>query len=365
MKIAIITRHFISNYGSLLQTFATQEIVKLLGHDCVVINYIRKDEELFRREYTLLQNKKKWQNNIIKKIFYILLRQPESLFAGYKFKYWQKKYLKLSKKYNKISDLEKNFEDIDIFVTGSDQVWGPTSSGKYDEAYFLEFTTKKKISYASSFGHSNFSREQENYFLKFLSKYNHVSVREDTAVEFLNGHNINSIQVLDPTLLFDTNFWSNLINKEIKKDYILIYQLHNDKKLFEYAKKVSKKLKLPIIRINPMLHQIYMGGKFVLCPSISKFLSYIKNAKLVITDSFHGTVFSIIFNTQFIEFIPNNNTETRNISILKLTGLTDRIITNDNENVIYNEIIDFTDCNKVLEKERKKSICILEKMINE
>ena len=66
------------------------------------------------------------------------------MFAGYKFKNWKKKYLKLSKKYNKISDLEKNFEDIDVFITGSDQVWGPTSSGKYDEAYFLEFTTKKR-----------------------------------------------------------------------------------------------------------------------------------------------------------------------------------------------------------------------------
>lgn len=167
MKIAIITRHFISNYGSLLQTFATQEIVKLLGHDGVVINYIRKDEELFRREYTLLQNKKKWQNNIIKKIFYILLRQPESLFAGYKFKYWQKKYLKLSKKYNKISDLEKNFKDIDVFITGSDQVWGPTSSGKYDEAYFLEFTTKKRYLTRLVLDILNFRENKRIIFLNF------------------------------------------------------------------------------------------------------------------------------------------------------------------------------------------------------
>lgn len=139
--------------------------------------------------------------------------------------------------------------------------------------------------------------------------------------------------------------------------------MHNDKKLGEYAEKVSKAKGLPLVRISATFHQISRPGKFVYAPDIGKFLSYIKNAECMITDSFHGTAFAINFNTPFVEVLPNNNTGSRNMSILKLTGLSNRILINDNDVELANEPIDFSHANYVLSQKRTESIQILKDMI--
>ena len=171
--------------------------------------------------------------------------------------------------------------------------------------------------------------------------------------------------MLDPTLLLDETYWKCYFEPIKSKKYILVYQLHNDKNLGDYAKKLAKTKKLPLIRISSSFHQIIRGGRFKWCPTIGQFLSYLKNAECIITDSFHGTAFAINFNTPFIEIIPNNGTETRNLSILQLTGLTERILYNRNNLDLINKPIDFSSANTILLQERKKSINILKKMIEE
>ena len=116
---------------------------------------------------------------------------------------------------------------------------------------------------------------------------------------------IESEQVLDPTLLIDKNEWSKYITKNVvKEEYVLVYQIHNDQKLNAYAKMFAKKSGLKLVRVSPIFHQFKRGGKFVYLPDIGEFLSLVKNAKYLITDSFHGTAFAINFNTQFIEVLP-------------------------------------------------------------
>lgn len=365
MDIKVITRHSPSNYGSLLQSFATIKIIERLGHKCEIIDYIRNDERGLKAITTPLKNKKEWSGNFIKRIAYILLRYPEEGIAEKKFDEMRSKYLKLTERCSNLNELSKL--KADIFITGSDQVWGPTLNGKYDEAYFLSFVKdSKKAAYAASFGRTEFTDNTINEYKKLLSKYNTITVREDSAVQLLMDMDINCMgQVLDPTLLLTGQEWQNLIvNKnKIKGEYILVYQLHNNPALNNYAIKLSSRLGLPLYRVSPTLHQIRRGGKFLYLPNLGDFLSYIKDCTYFITDSFHGTAFALNFNKQFIEILPNNKTGSRNQSILRLTGLENRIIQDFDDFSLVNDKIDYDKVNSIIEKERRKSILILKDLL--
>lgn len=364
MKIAVITRHAIINYGSLLQTIATQKVIEGLGHECEVIDYVRTQESYRNIERSLLKNKSGWNSNLFKKAVYLSVRQPESVFAGKRFEKERQRYLKLSKRYSTLNELKEDTPEADIYMTGSDQVWGPVEDGSYDEAYTLSFTDKEKIAYAASFGHSALTDSAKEYYKDRLSEYSYISVCENSAVKLLTDMGLESVQVLGPTLLFDDGFWNQYLKPIKESRYILVYQIHNNKKLDEYAKKVSKSKGLPLIRVSALFHQIMRAGRLVLCPDIGKFLSYIKNAECMITDSFHGTAFAINFNVPFIEVLPHNNTGTRNMSILKLTGLTDRILDNIENIGLVNKSINYASVNAILEMERVKSLETLKMMMD-
>ncbi len=363
MKVSVITRHAIANYGSLLQAFATQKMLENLGHECEIVDYIRDDESYRQHEKTLLKQKKEWNNNPIKKALYLLMRQPESVKAGKRFEKERNELLNLSDRYTNPMALNNNPPAADIYMTGSDQVWGPVANGTYDDSYLLSFTAGKKIAYAASFGHTEMTEELKDYYKKWLTKYNSIAVREDSAVEILKDMGINSFQVLDPTLLLDKEIWKEYLLPIKKKKYILAYQLHNDKKLGEYAKKVAKSKGLPLIRVSASFHQITREGKFKWCPKLGEFLSYVANAECMITDSFHGTAFAINFNTPFVEVLPNNKTGTRNMSILNLTKLTDRVLKDFNDTELANKEIDFSYANSVIEEQRRHSINVLKEML--
>lgn len=365
MKVAVITRHAITNYGSLLQAFATQQVIENLGHECEIINYIRDDESYAQHEKTLLANKPEWNRNPFKRIVYLALRQPESIASGKKFESEQSRYLHLTKKYTTPEMLLKDKPIADAYMTGSDQVWGPVENRTYDSSYCLSFTddSDKRIAYAASFGRTEMTDKTETLFKKWLGRYRHIAVREDSAVNILKNMGIDSSQVLDPTLLLDSDFWLKIAKPIKEKKYVLVYQLHNDKRVGAYAKKVAKSLGLPLIRVSTSFHQISRQGKFVWCPNIGEFLSYIKNAECMITDSFHGTAFAINFNTPFVEVLPNNKTGTRNMSILKLTGLSDRILTDDEDIDLAKKKIDYSSVNQIMKEQREKSVSIIKNMI--
>lgn len=365
MKVAVITRHAITNYGSLLQAFATQQVIENLGHECEIIDYIRDDESYTQHEKTLLTRKSEWNRNPIKKAIYLALRQPESIAAGRRFKSEQSKYLHLTREYTRQEQLLKDKPFADVYMTGSDQVWGPVENGTYDSSYCLSFTDEadKRIAYASSFGRTEMTDEVEKFFKKWLIQYCHIGVREDSAVRMLKKMNINSVQVLDPTLLLDCSFWNRIAHPIGKKRYVLVYQLHNDKRVGAYAAKVAKMLGLPLLRVSTSFHQIHREGKLIWCPDIGKFLSYIKNAECMITDSFHGTAFAINFNISFVEVLPKNKTGTRNMSILRLTGLSDRILSDDKDITLATKRIDYSSVNQIIEENRKYSLRVLKDMI--
>ena len=365
MDIKVITRHAPSNYGSLLQSIATITILERLGHTCEIIDYIRDDEHGLKAVTTSLNGKQGWNGNPLKKLAYIALRYPEEKTAEIKFSRMRKKYLKLTQRCQAHEDLKQL--DADVFMTGSDQVWGPTLNGQYDEAYFLSFVSgKPKTAYAASFGRTDFTPQILAEYKKLLSTYSDIAVRENSAVDLLTQMGIPCAgQVLDPTLLLTGEEWSKRIKRNMEGKYVLVYQLHNNPVLTDYALRFARHTGLPLYRISPTFHQIRRGGKFIYLPDLDEFLSYIKNCTYFLTDSFHGTAFALNFNKQFIEILPNNKTGSRNQSILQLTGLTDRILTDFNDFSMADKVIEYTSVNNILAKERQKSIAILKSLLSD
>ena len=370
MNVKVITRHFPSNYGSLLQSIATVHVIERLGHQCEIIDYQRKDERGLKGVLAQL-NCKGGYGNPIKKQAYIAIRYPIEKYAQVKFDRMRKRYLKMTQRCSSQEDLAKL--SADAFMTGSDQVWGPMMNGHYDSAYFLQFVRNGvcKLAYAASFGKTKFDNSIVNDYKKMLASYDKIAVRENSAVAMLDDWGLNNCigQVLDPTLLLDNSEWTNLLNKKNEvdkykgKNYILVYQIHNDPKLSDYAKRLAKHTGLKLLRVNPMFHQVLRGGKFICCPDLSEFLSLIANASCIVTDSFHGTCFSINFGKQFIEILPNNATGTRNQSILELTGLSDRILRDFGDFSLINKVIDYDKVHKVLEVEKVNSLEVMKNML--
>lgn len=370
MVVNVITRHAPTNYGSLLQAIATQRVIMNLGHECRIINYIPKCETGVRMAITQLEQKTKWRHNPIKKAIYLMVAEPETLLMDRKFLAMRKKYLLMGPCCGTTGELKKLYAEKkdEVFLTGSDQVWGPISTGHYDPTYFLDFVPKSscKLAFAASFGKAIFDEQTLKEYGVLLKKYDSLAVRENVAVELLKKMDISAKQVLDPTLLMDADAWSEYV-KPMKKPekYVLVYQIHANSDLDHYAVKFAEKAELPLLRVSPLLHQAKRSGKFVYCPDISGFLDLVKNAAYMVTDSFHGTAFAINFNTQFVEVLPNTGTSSRNQSILELTGLTDRIVRDLNDFSYIDQEIDFKEANEKIGISRIESIRILEEMLAE
>ena len=370
MVVNVITRHAPTNYGSLLQAIATQRVIMNLGHECRIINYIPKCETGVRMAITQLEQKTKWRRNPIKKAIYLMVAEPETLLMDRKFLAMRKKYLLMGPCCATTGELKKLYAEKkdEVFLTGSDQVWGPISTGHYDPTYFLDFVPKssRKLAFAASFGKAIFDEQTLKEYGVLLKKYDSLAVRENVAVELLKKMDISAKQVLDPTLLMDADAWSEYV-KPMKKPekYVLVNQIHANSDLDHYAVKFAEKAELPLLRVSPLLHQAKRSGKFVYCPDISGFLDLVKNAAYMVTDSFHGTAFAINFNTQFVEVLPNTGTSSRNQSILELTGLTDRIVRDLNDFSYIDLEIVFMEANEKIGISRIESIRILEEMLAE
>lgn len=364
-KVALITRHAIVNYGSFLQTYATQELLKDLGYEPIVIDYVREDENYRNVTKLLLKKSTKWNKNLLTKIIYLAVQCPDHYVSGLIFEKIRRKWLSLSARVTDISELTGNIIDADIFCTGSDQVWGEIGGDPLDPAYFLDFDaalTKRKISISASFGKDSYPKDRMDLFSKYLSVYNSISVREQSAIKIVEQLGKRAELMLDPTLMFGAERWKKLLPKVTDKPYVLIYQLNANSDMDQYAEQVAKKLGLPLVRISVELHNMFRKGKFVWCLSPFEFIAYINNAEYLITDSFHGTAYAIMMNTKFVEVLPREKMA-RNISILQQFGLEDRILKNFEDYSIINTPIDYSSVNQKLETAREQSIAKLRTML--
>ena len=367
MKVAVITRHAVFNYGSLLQTIATGQCLEDMGYECEIIDYQRKDEDYRTIARTLVKKNKKWNRNPVTRLIYCTMQSPKFRLMGRHFEKMREGVLKTTKRYSSYEELKKDKPAADIYMTGSDQVWGPIGVDSYDPAYFLGFVEEgdRKISYAASFGKTVFTENLLEAMKGYLTRYDGIAVREKSAAETISGMNVPAslYQVLDPTLLLDSEYWDKMIKEEYKEKYILIYQLHNNPRMLEYAYALAEEKGLPLVTMSSTAqHLAHNGSKHVFLPSLSEWLGYIKNAAFMITDSFHGTAFAINFNTQFVNVLPEG-TATRNQSILELTGLKNRIVENYEDFSCFDQKIDFSKVNEIIEQQRAVSFQIWRELL--
>ncbi|WP_408071428.1 polysaccharide pyruvyl transferase family protein [Butyrivibrio sp. JL13D10] len=365
MKVGVLTRHAVANYGSVLQAYATQKAIEKTGHESEIINYIRKDEFDINISKTMLFRNKAWNSNLLRRIVYIILQTPVYTSTFRTFRKYTKRLLKETRRVYFTSEEIQNNTNYDLYCVGSDQVWGQIGCSEYDPCYFLDFARdgEKCISYASSFGKDSISESLRKELPKLLIKFDNISVRESSAKELLAELGICSHHVLDPTLLLTKKEWNEIADDNQKyHGYVLIYQLHDNKLLEKYAKDFANYIGKRLIRISNSFLYYFKSGKLCYMPSPERFLSLIKNADYVITDSFHATVFSLIFERKFVDILPTN-TGTRIISLLKMLKLEDRIVTDyDDFSKLENEV-NYINAKKILSEERRNSLFILKEMI--
>lgn len=368
-KVDIITLHRTVNYGSVLQAYATQYVLKKMGYDVEFIDYYPE-----RLHMTGMLKRIKNKSECLKKSIILRTIARIAIFPSYikrffVFKTFVKKYINTTKKTYKTEDeLEKDIPNADVYCTGSDQVWNVGWNEKIDYPFFLKFVPdeKKRIAYSASFGKSKLEDWEKKETKKLLERYSHIAMRENSGVKILEDLGINDgIQVLDPTLLLNKEEWKNLISDKYKgKKYIFMYNINHNKKLDEYANKLAKKKNLKLIYVSYNFHDCFKKGNLKCNTKVENFLSLIANAEYVLTDSFHCTAYSINFNKQVVVAYPEKFS-TRLASIVELTGIENRVIDDYNDLEICDRPIDFEKANNVLEKERKKSLNFLKKAIEE
>ena len=361
MKASVITLHTVDNYGSVMQTYATQQVLKDFGYDVEFVDYWRKDNLPAQRAVKLLKSgtlqklKPVWGICGFTRNATIFLL--EKMIEDRKSPMWKflEKHVQLTTmRYSSFEDLVKTPPAADVYITGSDQVWNSIWNQGIDKAYFLDFAPKDKprIAFSASIGRESLDVDETLETKELLGKYEAISVREQSAVDLLESMGIKSTLILDPTLMLDADAWRKLAAPiKLAKSYLLIYQLNPNKQMDEYAECLAKRKGWEIVRIGFGQSDRKKAGTCVMLPSVEKFLGLFCSADCVLTDSFHATAFSLNLGTDFISVLPGRF-GTRITSILKLTGTENRLLTNFDDFDIVDRNIDKTMVKKLLQEKR-------------
>lgn len=328
MKINVITLHRVRNYGSSLQTLALQKVLEDNKCQIQVIDYYPERYTSWGLLKRLKGKSKHLEQNPILLLIARMIISISYIKKKIVFDDFLKKYINLTEMtYRNEKELLENLPQADAYCTGSDQVWNSHWNEGIDKPLYLSFVKKEhyKFSYASSIGNAVLELDEGRAVKSYLEQYNRITVREDTGVGIIKKLGFEDVkQMLDPTLLLNSTEWSNYVsNKFSNRRYVVTYNLHHDKKIDRYANELAKANNLEVYHISYNLHDIIRRGKLKWCPTIEEYLGLIRDAEYVITDSFHATVFSIIFNKKFVAIYPEQ-ASTRIKSLLHLLDIEDR-----------------------------------------
>jgi hypothetical protein len=341
--IAIITLNSDLNYGNRLQNYALQNAIQKAGYP---VNTIIIDGLLVR----IIK--------IVKKLPFIhgSYRIDKAIVSKK-----TKKISPFSKKYiitHKLTNTN-NIGSFSKFIVGSDQVWNPMSSYRGELLHFLTFVPlEKRFSYAASFGASEIPKNKKTKYSRYLKNFNQISVRETQGAKIVKELTGRTVPVvLDPTLLLARKDWDNLIEQDgiavPDEKYILLYFIHDP------AQEVIKKIQLFAKNNNYKVYHV-MGDQYnktYQIPTVPEFVSRIKHAKMIFTDSFHAAVFSTIFHTPFAVFDRTDaKMSSRITNLLKITGMQDSFV---DGSLKFDDIIkksDFHLADARIARERKKSM---------
>lgn len=372
-KIGILTMFYNSrNYGGCLQAYALEKYLINKGAIAEQVNLQKSRSKNNLKRYVALSPAVILEK-LTRKIKLVLSKNYASDFKieyvnerSEAFKKFRDNYVKSSDEVYSSENIKNCIDNYDTFVVGSDQVWNEVTE---DSPYLLGFVpeNKEKVSYAASISQEKLSSYAKKVFKESLSSFKAISVRESDAVTLLRDATSKKvIHTLDPTLLLSREEWDSICeSRKIDDGYIFCYFLGTDKKMREVAQYFAKKHNLKIVTLPYLQNRSNkVDGNFgdikLWDVSPCDFLSLIKYAKFVFTDSFHSTVFSYIYNKQFVTFSrTEGKTNSRMVNLLELLDLTDRFIADErNYNADFIDSlseIDYSGSFAEFEKSRKIS----------
>lgn len=324
-KTGIVTFHNALSYGAALQSYALQQFLFKNGVDNEIIDY--------RCEYI---------EKTYKRLIRIVKGSELKSFVGSLLQLKNKKQsLKLSRQFQDSFFVKSRPVDRDsvaalsdeykAFIAGSDQVWSPDCAG-FDTTYFLDFAKpEQKYSYAASFGTTSLPQDKTEEYKRLLGDFRSYSVRENSGARLVKELTGNEAVVsIDPTLLLESGEWDKITTDvELKKPYIFLFNVLKPKKMIEYAAKLGREKNMPVYYLNDK-HIPINGIEYIKPVSADRFVSLIKNAEYVVTNSFHGSVFAIIYHKKLVmELDTETKRNTRSEELLKLLGIENREIRDD------------------------------------
>lgn len=374
MKASVITLHTVNNYGSAMQTYATQKVLEKIGCEVEFVDYWRKSntpEELAKRmlnSKTMQRLKPIWgmskvTENLAIRLLKTLYTNKESPMRAF-----IRKNVTLSpKRYYSFEELKNAPPVADVYITGSDQVWNSIWNDGIDHAFFLDYAPadKPRIAFSASIGRTKLDESEIDETRELLLKYSAISVREQSAVDLLQELGIDAELILDPTLMLGKEEWTRIEDTSAvpNKKYLLLYQLHDNDQFDQYALKLAQMHNWEIIRIGFGRTDKERVGHSLFNLSVEQFLGLFSHATCVLTDSFHATAFSLNLGTDFISVLPGRF-GTRIESITELTGTGNRVLRSMENYTITENEIDKRHVEQVLEDQRKQGCAFLRRVIS-
>lgn len=368
-KVGIITFHASYNHGSVFQAQATQQAIQNLGYDAEIIDYRPKTYDDYDRLYC-----RRGHSGIKGRLYYALLRihRTQRLERIQKFQQYQHENLCLSQKryltYDSLSEIANAY---DMFVSGSDQIWSKNvpeiaiDSERAVLAYYLGFTQRKKIAYASSV--ASMKEKDLKEFQSYLMDYAYISTREAIGAERLQhitGRDITT--VVDPSFLLDHQEWIHFAEprKLVDGKYVLLYSLRNyvaEKNWSDALNIFAEQHGLKIVVIAPYFERKMKNAIDMRLAGPKEFLRLYADAEVVCTDTFHGTAFAVNFQKP-VYSLGNKywKGDIRKTSLLKALHMESRLINDESDLLSIEDYrFDYREANAILERQREESICYL------
>ena len=361
MKIGLLTFHAAHNYGAVLQAYATQEQIKEMGYAIEVIDY--NPDYLIKQKLFPLSSTNSLIVNV-KLLIEGMITLPWKLKRRTSFQKFIAQQLQLSERKYHNQPFTEN-DGYDVFVMGSDQIWNCKLTKGFDSVYLGDFKIKptaKKITYAASMSHYALTIAQVDEFSKLLTNFTAISVREQELHDYLEkSYNKESTVVLDPTFLLSAQKWSSIAVKPKKtKKYVLVYSIDLREDALRMAYKIAEEIGAEVIELSMSVDKNVLKNNYQTA-SPEEYVGLFEHSEFVVTSSFHGTAFSVIFNKPFFSIAHGSDKDSRQKTILNNLGVINRFITKDSNPSF--ETLDYTIPNQKLNAMRETSIQFLNKKL--
>ena len=356
MKIGILTVNRAINVGAVLQAYALQEMLRKIGHDTWIINYLQPEVEKSNRpKYTLKGMIKLFLNGHLRSFYHYPSSQKRQKIKEENFDYFLSNYLNCTP----LCDDKSIPIDFDGYVIGSDQVWNRNIFQRQDPVFwgmFKKNDNAKLVSYAASTSIDSLNQTEKSFIESALAQFSLISVREEPVANFINKMYHIPLQVqanIDPTLAAPHEIWESFESDIVPKEpYIFVYAARtykqNPKLVHDKAEELGKKMHCKVVYMSYAKH------------SPVDYVALIKHAKAVVTSSFHGVAFSLIFNRQLFALLYGDEQDYRYKYLLESLGASDRLFNIDADIPIRPQ--DYTSVNRNLGIKSARAIHFLERI---